>query len=619
MPAELRRMILDPNIKKIAHNAAFEIAICVHVLGIPATPDQWECTMVMALSVALPASLEILVRDALKLDKKYHKDKEGERLMRLFSYPNHKAYPHTHPEEFERYIGYGAQDVVAEKKVHQILKRYVVNPSRLFHDWCVDQKVNRTGWPVDIPFAKKLLRMADTVKARYLEQLQGMTGLEKPGAWQQLLPWAQARGYPFSGMAKGRVKIALSDFKFEMSNDLIKVLKLRLISNKTSLSKVSVFIRYAVEGRMYQLLQFLGAARTGRWSGRGPQIHNLMRPTKAVEKFLAQLRQMIDDFDLDSIEFFFGSPLEALASSIRSIIKAKKGRKLVVADLSAIELCVATWLTGSKFWWKVLNEGLDPYKSFGVHFLGKPYDQLTKQERNDSKPGALGSWYRLGGGRVKGVYPDQEKTGLWGYAESLGVYLTKEQSHAAVKTFRRLTPEAEIMWNQLDDACMECIQTHQPQRVGPLVIDMRSPFMRIRLPSGRYLFYCRPRIELKTMKVEDPETGLERDWTKNTITFEQMEQTIHKWVRIPTHGGTLFENVVQAIAADVLKDGIENAVEAGFDVVGHVHDEIITEVDDDPFGLGLSDLIACMVAKRGWSETIPLKAAGYENSFYKKD
>ncbi len=630
MPVKLREMIGDKSIRKIAHNAAFEIAIFNNTLSIYTTPDQWYCTQVMALSLGLPAALAQLMRDALKTDAKYWKDPEGDRLMRLFSFPNSKATHESHPVEFAKYVEYCRQDVAAEAKAFSILKKYTPYMGTLFDEWVIDQEINANGVPVDYEFIDGALDIVDKTKAEYLVELQELTGLKKPGAWQQLLPWVRARGYPFESIKKDRALIALNDFDFEIDLDAQKALRLRMESNKTSVAKYASFKAAAVGRRVRNMFQFFGAARTGRWGGRLVQVHNLPRPGE-FEKFLRELRDMILDADLESLKFYFGKPLEALSASLRSTIAAPAGKKLVVADLAAIELCVIAWLTGCKFWLDVLDKKLDPYKAFGVHLFRKAYDLITKKERTDSKPAVLGSGYRMGGGELRGVYPDQHRTGLWGYAQNMGIDLSRKQSHEATTIYRDLSPEVKEFWYAIENATMDAIRTLEPQRAGMLVIDMKRPFLRIRLPSGRYLFYCRPRIEevvvlTGRMVSMDPkqfdefgdEVLTEESFKKWSMTFEGMDQTTNKWRRTSTHGGVLTENVVQAIARDVLMAGIKNAHKRGFEVVGHVHDEIIALQDEDG-DLGVEELIACMTDMPGWAATLPISAAGYENDFYKKD
>ena len=117
--------------------------------------------------------------------------------------------------------------------------------------------------------------------------------------------------------------------------------------------------------------------------------------------------------------------------------------------------------------------------------------------------------YRMGAGREVGVFPDIEKTGLWGYAANMGVAMSKAECKAAVKIYRDLSPEIVQAWHDVENAAMACVQSGEPQRAGMLSFDLKSPFLRMRLPSGRYVHYCRPRVEEVEIEyeVEDEETG----------------------------------------------------------------------------------------------------------------
>jgi DNA polymerase len=612
MPRKLSEMIVDPQVKKSAFNAAFERAIFGHVLMIDTDPSEWICSMVMALSLGLPGKLETLVRDALQLDRKYWKDSEGDKLMRLFSYPHSTATWESHPVEWEKYCNYCRQDVVAEAKVYSVLRRYVPNMDKLFRGWAVDQQINQRGLPIDIEFIKSAQALAIEAKARYKTQMSEFTGLANPNSTQQVLPWLAQRGYPFASLAKNRVKIAVHDFKDKITPEAHKFIDMRLESNKTSLAKYDAIERASSRGRLRGVFQYYGAAATGRYAGRIIG-QNIPRPHKIVEDYLPQARKLIAERDLESIDMLFGKPLEVLASSIRSAIATQPGKKLVVADFASVELCVGAWLTNARFWLNVIERGLDAYKAFGEKWLGVPYDQLTKQQRNDSKPPCLGCQFMLSGGREVGEYPDTTKTGLWGYAANMGIDLSKVQSKEAVKIYRELTPETVAAWYEMGDAAMRCVDTREPQRAGMFVFDYKSPFLRMRLPSGRYLHYCRPRIEEVEIEYED-EDGQVQVSRKMGITYERLSQASHKWVRRGQHGGRFFQNGVQAVALDLLQNGIEKAHAAGFNIVGTMHDEIIAEESSR----GLEEFIEVITDLPKWAEGMPLRAEGYEATFYRK-
>ncbi len=621
MPKRLREGFEDPEVMKTAFNAPFERAITQNTLGIPAPARQWRCVQVMAHSLGLPGKLETLVRDCLRLPKQYWKDAEGERLMRMFSFPNSRATHESHPVEFERYGQYCMQDVVAECKTYDVLVKYIVDIEKLFEIWVADQEINERGLPVDYTFIDRALEIAEKSKAKYGERMRELTGLANPGSTKQLLPWLRDRGYPFASIAKGRVQIAMSDFKDDIKPDATRLLKMRLESNKTSLKKFVAMRDASYAARLRNVYQFRGAAATGRYAGR-ILGQNMPRPWSGVDdengRELAYARECILDGDLDWIEAVYGKPLEVLASSIRSAIAPKKGKKLVVADLSSIELVVSAWLCRSKFWLDVVDQGLDAYKAFGSKWYNIPYEQVSKDLRKLSKPAALGCFYRLGPGRKKGTYPDIEKTGLWGYAANMGVQMTQQQCKEAVKVFRGITPEVKNWWYESEQAAMEAVRSREPQTCGMIRFDTKPPFLRMRLPSGRYLHYCRPSLDMVPIEFEDEETGQIRIERLLNITYERTAKQSGKWTRTPTQGGKILENAVQAIALDILESGILLARKAGLNPIGHFHDEILCEVDESRTD-ALAELIACMTTVPKWAEGMTLRAAGYENDFYRKD
>lgn len=632
MPAALRRMLEDPEVEIVAHNAAFERAIFKHVLGIDITLERFICTMAMAYSLALPGDLDQLTRDALRLSADMQKNKEGKKLIDLFCKPNPdkrtKKRPNefndwtTHPEEWERFVDYGKQDVVAERKTFHVLSNYLPHLAEMRRLWCLAERVNERGVPIDLEIVRGAQIIADTTKAVLRQQMIELSGLDNPNSNEQALEWLAARGYPYGNLRKERVAMALEFEKEKLTDDCIKFLKMRQQASKTSVNKLVAMERaVSDDDRLYGMFQFRAASRTGRFGGRIVQLQNLARPDKDVEKFLAEARELLRDADYDWVAALFEHPLVVVSSSIRSVLCAKPGKKLVVADLSAIELAVLAWLTGCKFWLEVLREKRDPYKSFGVHFLGKPYDEITKKERNECKPGALGAGYRLGGGFLRtDQNGDLVKTGLWGYAESLGVKLTKEQAAVATDVYRELSPEVVNFWYDLENAVMECIRDLQPRKVRGLVIDIKAPFLRIRLPSGRHLHYCRPKIETRKVLGGMNEDGTPKFFDATNMTYEGMDQTTNKWVRQATHGGKLTENVVQAIALDILNEGMDQAEQEEIDVILHVHDELGAMCDENVAADTLQALIKCMTrVSKSWMDGIPLSAAGYTSTFYKKD
>lgn len=334
-------------------------------------------------------------------------------------------------------------------------------------------------------------------------------------------------------------------------------------------------------------------AHTGRWSGRATQPHNLTRK----ETDQNALSSLLAGGNVQS--------LAALSTCIRPCIRAPKGRKLVVADLSAIENRVLAWLSGCDDMLDVYAKGLDPYLDFGRLLFNKKYDEVTKSERQLCKPAVLGCGYGLGGGRLD---PQYGKTGLWGYAEGMGVDLTQDQAHEMVNTFRFNYREVVEFWDYMEEAFMAAYSTHKEQMIGFLYFHADRDCVKILLPSGRYIHYLNPKCW-----DEDGNTK---------ITFDGLRQG--GWGRQSTWGGRITENVVQAVARDVLAEGMLRADSEGLTLVGHVHDELIGEEDGNgprtPNGrlFALCQLEEYMTIPIDWAPGLPLAAEGYESEFYTK-
>ncbi len=240
-----------------------------------------------------------------------------------------------------------------------------------------------------------------------------------------------------------------------------------------------------------------------------------------------------------------------------------------------------------------------------------PYEDVTKQQRTDNKPAVLGCGFMLSGGSEVGVYPIVKKTGLWAYAESMGIHISREKAHEQVAGYRALYSEVAEMWPALEEAMMTCILTQKPVRLWPVEFDIQAPFLRMLLPSGRYIYYLRPRIGDHVIKHPGGE------FVKRGVSYEGKNK-IGKWTRVNTHGGKLVENICQAVARDILTDGLLAADADGFDIVLHVHDEIgaqVDEFDDYHTPERLSEVMSIVPE---WATGLLLKAEGFKTPFYWK-
>ena len=346
--------------------------------------------------------------------------------------------------------------------------------------------------------------------------------------------------------------------------------------------------------------------------------------------------------------------------------------RLNVADLNAIETRVGAWLAECPSLLNVFQprpgkpNGNDPYLDFAAKMYALVYDILEAQYkykgkdaaalaakkaakfmRQMAKPGVLGAIYRMGGGEWgdgKSSYidpvtgkrvHDRIRTGLWGYAYGMGIEMSQEQAHEIVRMFRQAYPEIcgtgakggiKGIWIRLEEAVADVLKgTDTVRRVGPggcVVIDklnvegsINCAILRMRLPSGRYLHYIDAQLKPQKMKWTD-DNGNEV-WRDNLV-YAHQNQTTGRWEHTTSHGGKLFENLVQGIARDVLAVKLIMFEEADMPVVGHVHDEGLSLVPDDPFSPGVDKMVEIMSTPIDWAPGLLLGADGFEGTFYRK-
>ena len=628
LPDDLLELLDDPDVLIWAFNAAFERLVLNRYYRLKLKIRRFRCSMALAYMHAFVGGLDE-VHGQMGLAAEFAKDKEGERLMKLFSMPQKitKNQPHrwrdkrTDPVDWRKYGAYCGQDVVAERAQTNELLKYPV-PDREWDMWALDQVINDAGIPIDKQYVVNAIRLADKRKKILTEKMAELTGLSNPGSVQQLMPWLKERGYPYDDLRKDTVKITLNRHaddkdEVELTDDCFKCLKLRQQQARTSVRKYNAILqRLSPDNRIRHILQYGGASRTLRWAGRAMQPQNLPRTPKKLEavEILEKVSAAIRAGDYDELELWCEEPMDALAGLVRSSIHATEGNSLVVCDLSSIESRVIGWLTGCERLLKVFRNGMCAYKDFATELYKIVYEEVTKSQRTDAKPAVLGCGFRLGGGAMI----EGKKTGLWGYAENMGIALSREDSHKAVKVFRKAYPEIVDAWYAYEDAIAHTIKTGRRTRVGVIRFAMEKPYLTAELPSGRKLWYLHPRVRKAKIKYVDKD-GNASSFEKDSISYMGKQQNGKKWIRIQSHGGKFIENFVQAIARDILREGLLAAADDGFNIVMHVHDEIVTEHPKGDNYYTVERLRELMSQPIPWCADMPMDAAGYAGEIYRKD
>ena len=619
MPEQLELMIRRPEIKKAAFNAEFERTILRDVLKIETAVSAWDDPMINARYASIAGNLEF-VGKVLGLPEDKAKLKTGKALIKFFCSPNKKGEFNTreeHPEKCAQFVDYCKQDVIAEREIGEKLKafRLTEKEKKVF---LLDQKINERGIPTDTLFGKNANAIIDFERAKLTREMCALTGLENPNSPKQLLPWLKSQGYPYGSLGKKWITKALGNTDgvgFQntgVSQNGRRGLELRQQLAKSSVSKLVTLAQVVnADGYLRRQYVYYGAARTGRWSGRAVQMQNLPRGSmKKFDEAVEAIRQYAGPADIDKIRAF-GPPLEVVANCLKGAFRAPNGKRFIACDLSTIEVRILGWLAECLGINEVFEQGLDPYKSFGVRFYKKPYEAITKEERQVCKPAVLQCGYQAGGGELKrDKNGDVYKSGLWGYAEEYGVDMTQEAAAEAVALYRETYPEVVAFWRKCENASIAALQTGEPQRVGPVVFGAVKPckMLWILLPSGRRLHYIRPQLE-----TEDGWDGTPR--TK--LSYEG--NLIGKiWGCKHAYGGIWTENLCQAIARDVLVEGMLAADAGGFTLVGSTHDELLS-LEDENSSLNLAALRQHMITRPTWAPDLMLDADGWEDQIYRKE
>ena len=679
MPAILKEAIEDPNVLIAAWNSPFERHIFKHVLGIDIPIERWTDPQASARYLSLPADLDT-AGFALGLPPELRKDEAGERLIKIFSKPTiprkkraKKGEVYVPPRPYFRdynsdpilwddFGQYCIGDVAAEREIMNRLEKFQVYPlpEREQKIWCLDQKINDVGMPTDVKFARNAYTVGKMASDAAVEKLKVITGLENPKSPSQFLSWVQPRGYKPNTLKKEYVSFALDDKENPLSDELRNALEIRKTAAATSYSKLETIAAHmSADGQLRNQFIFMGSARAGRWSSASSQLHNMARPTPEFEEEenLDAAREMIYNLDYQGLVNKFGEPnvMSAVKSSIRSSFVAIPDHRLDVADLNAIETRVAAWLAdcGPLLHGFRNIPDFDPYLEFASKMTGIPYQDLfdaihgtdkqkkavAKRHRQIAKPGVLGCVYRLsGGGWGKNKYGDPIKIGLWGYSENMGVKMDLETALEVVRMFREVYPEICQLWYKFEKVVHDVLKGPKNAKgeIGPggcVKIDKlnrkgKDPVLRIQLPSKRYLHYIDAHLEdtkmpwkKKVVEVdaEGKQSVVEVDVYKPTLVYSGVDQQTHQWTPyITSHGGKLTENVVQAIARDVLSEGLLRADAAGFCITGHVHDEIVTQQGKGLLALSYKVLEQLMAVPVSWAPDLPLGAAGYTGEYYHK-
>ena len=603
IPEEFEEALLDQDCIKVAHNAVFE-RLSFKRIGYNIPAEQWYCTSVKAAYCGLPLSLDEVSKALNLTDKKLD---TGKALIKYFSCPckatringmRTRNYLEHAPEKWEMYKEYNKYDVLAEREIFHRLEKYEI-PEIERKMYVLDQNINDRGILVDIELAKSAIDVDNTYTSILVQQAQQLTGLKNPNSPTQIRKWIEDKT---SNVVLSLSKESMPDLMKEFADypDIIEMLNIRKKLSKTSIKKYYAMLNCAMKDhRVRGTFQFYGANRTGRWAGRLLQLQNL---SKNHISHIEIPREMIRARDWESVEMMYDDVADILSQLVRTALIAPSGKVFSVADFSAIEARVISWLANEKWRMDVFHGDGKIYEATGAKMFNVPISAITKGSvlRDKSKiselalgyEGSLGALKRMGGERMG---------------------LSDTEMMSLVRKWRSANPAIVDMWKEIDEASKEAVRYQRPVSCTcrNIIFDCDGEFMTIQLPSGRKLFYYGP-------KFKDKKIGRSTMPTR-VLCYQGVVQETKQWGEIDTYGGKLTENIVQAISRDLLGNSMLNLEANGYYPVCHIHDEILSEVPEKNAQAYYEEMASIMGTPPEWASDLPLRADGYITPFYLKD
>lgn len=592
IPQEILDALKDDEVIKWAFNASFERICLSAFLGLPVgeymNPKSWRCSMIWSATLGLPLSLEG-VGAVLGLEKQ--KLTEGKNLIKYFCVPcaatktnggRTRNLPMHDMEKWNSFKAYNLRDVETEMGIQRKLAGFPV-PNEIWDEYHLNEEINDRGIGIDMVFVEGAIAMDDKSKKNLTETIQDMTNLDNPNSVQQMKNYLAENGLEMESLGKKEVAEILK----VAPEHLREVLSLRQQLAKSSVKKYTA-MQNAVcsDGRARGMFQFYGANRTGRFSGRLIQLQNL--PQNHIFD-LAEARAIVRSGDYEVMDMLYEDIPDTLSQLIRTAFVPQNGRKFIVADFSAIEARVLSWLAGEKWRMEVFAKNGDIYCETASRMFGVPVEKhgLNGHLRQKGKQAELSCGYGGSVGALKAM-------------GALAMGMQEEELQPLVDSWRAANPHIVDFWWEVDRAVKMVVKQRIPAEVCGIKMYWKSGFLFIVLPSGRKLAYVKPRMG-------------ENKFGGESVTYEGVGAT-KKWERLESYGPKFVENIVQAISRDVLIYAMQTLRNCS--IVAHVHDEIIIEADR---GMSLEAVCEQMGRTPTWAKGLILNADGYECEFYKKD
>ena len=605
IPIEIITALTDNKIIKWAYNASFE-RVCLsryisrYYPGIFISysidedtvnefldPSSWRCSMIWSAYLGLPLSLAG-VGSVLGLEEQ--KLKEGKDLIKYFCVPCNptksnggrtRNLPEHDIAKWILFKNYNKRDVEVEVSIQERLQSYPV-PDFLWDEYHLDQEINDRGIALDMKLVENAIKFDEIAKQKASEELQGLTNIENPNSVMQMKEWLNNNGVEVESLGKKEVTEMIKD----APKEIVDVLELRQQISKSSVKKYMAMKNAGcVCNRARGMFQFYGANRTGRWAGRIIQLQNL--PQNHIGD-LKEARELVRFGNYRAFELLYDVP-DTLSQLIRTAFVPRDGMKFIVADFSAIEARVLSFLANEKWRLDVFANNGDIYCQSASAMFKVPVEKhgVNGHLRQKGKIAELACGYGGSVGALKAM-------------GALDMGLNEEELEPLVKSWREANPNIVAMWWAVDRAVKNAIINRTTTETHGLKFIYKSGMLFIELPSGRRLAYVKPKIGINQFGSE-------------SVTYEGVDAT-KKWDRLESYGPKFVENIIQAISRDILCYAMQRLSYCF--IVGHIHDEMIIECSKE---MSLEKVCEQMGETPPWIKGLLLRADGYECEFYKKD
>ena len=606
LPIDIIAAMTDDTVTKWAFNSSFE-RVCLSAwlrrnypehfysysikedtVGKYIDPLAWKCSMIWSAYMGMPLSL---AGAGAVLGLEEQKLKEGKDLIRYFCVPckptktnggRNRNLPHHDKAKWDTFVFYNKRDVEVEMSIQKKLAKFPV-PDFVWDEFHLDQEINDRGIALDMKVVEEAIEMDARSKAELNIAMKKLTQLDNPNSVQQMKQWLSNNGLETDTLGKKAVAELLKN----VPKQLRMVLSLRQQLAKSSVKKYQAMQNaVCADGRARGMFQFYGANRSGRWAGRMIQFQNL--PQNHMPD-LEQARGLVESGNYDAIELLYDDIPDTLSQLIRTAFVPKDGNKFIVADFSAIEARVLSWLAGEEWRTEVFTSGGDIYCASASQMFKVPVEKhgVNGHLRQKGKIAELALGYGGSVGALKAM-------------GALEMGLAEEELKPLVNAWRASNPNIVKFWWDVDSVVKKCIKENKSQKTNNIEFHCMSGMLFIVLPSGRQLAYVKPRIG-------------ENIFGGESVTYEGVGGT-KKWERIESYGPKFVENIVQAISRDILMYAMKTL--RTYNIVAHVHDEVIIEAEPR---MSIDSVCEQMGRVPPWAKGLLLNADGYECDFYKKD